>query len=101
MRDGQGAGGRARRDIWAPSHSDLCPRVCLDSQGTQAHLPSLHARQGLFSPVSWTQTRAPAGPSSGQCLVPLTLQEREPGQQEVNPPPMWVPLCPHPQALGC
>lgn len=78
MRDGQGAGNRTRQDIWVPSHSDLCPRVCLDSLGTQYRLPGPHSREGLFSAVPLTQTRAPTAPSSGECPVLLTLQEREP-----------------------
>ena len=56
-------------------------------------IPPLQARavlSSLFDP-----NEAPAGPSSGQCLVPLTLQGREPGQQEANPPPLS-----HPWGLG-
>ena len=84
MRDGQGAGGRARQDIW----------------WTQDRLPGPHSGEGLFSPVPSTQTRAPMAPSSGECPVLLTTQEREGdvsreqthhrGPQHTHTPTVWA-----------
>lgn len=102
MRDGQGAGGRARQDIWVPSLSDLCPRVFLDSLGTQDRLPGPHSGEGLFSPVPSTQTRAPTYGSLkwGVSCPPDTAGEGGGRQQGANPPTPAGPSTPTPPRSG-